>query len=181
MKFFSKNELLGILIIFIVLAGISAPNFVASWQRSRDATRKDDLFYVMKLLEAYTEPGRKFPLSSSDGRIIACFKTGEEAKYDNKGNIVNFIPCEWGQDSFMGKLPIDPQGAKGVAYFYISDGDRYQIYGSLERSDQDEYDTKVVKRNIICGNRVCNFGRGYSNTPVDISIEEFEAQTNAKK
>jgi hypothetical protein len=78
-------------------------------------------------------------------------------------------------------LPNDPQEDRGLTYFYVSNGKRYQVFASLERTDQDEYDPKVLARNINCGVRTCNFGRSYSETPLDISIEEYENEMDAKQ
>jgi len=71
-------------------------------------------------------------------------------------------------------LPNDPQWDRGISYLYLTNGHTFQLYGSLELTDQDEYDEKVVSRNLACGIRICNFGRSYGNTPLDKSIEEYE-------
>jgi len=39
---------------------------------------------------------------------------------------------------------------------------------------------KIVKRNISCGVKVCNYGRSYSTTPLDKSLEEYENEIRAK-
>lgn len=181
MKPFSKFELISIGIILFVLFIISVPNFAVAWQRSRDVTRKDDLGFMLKALDSFKNNSNSFPLSTDDGEIIACFRDGEDPEYDDMGNIINFVPCRWGEVSFLGALPNDPQEDKGMTYFYISNGRRYQIFGSLERTDQDEYDPKVVARKISCGARICNFGRAYSNTPLDKSLKEYENEIDAKK
>lgn len=180
MKFFEKKEALAIGVILLALFLVSAPNFSIAWQRSRDVTRKDDLGYMVKVLDTYKNNANTFPLSTADGNIIACLKDGEKAEVDDMGNIVNFIPCRWGQTSYLGELPNDPQEDKGATYVYISNGKRYQIYAALERTDQDEYDPKVLARGIKCGIRICNFGRAYSVTPLDKSIEEYENEMDAK-
>lgn len=77
-------------------------------------------------------------------------------------------------------LPNDPQWDRGVAYLYLTNGRTFQLYGSLEIIDQDEYDEKVVSRNLACGIRICNFGRAYGNTQLDKSIEEYENEINEK-
>lgn len=109
-----------------------------------------------------------------------------------RGNLlIDFIPCEWGKDglfdpvdasrpAYINPLPDDPQEALGLTYIYVSNGKRYQIFGSLEDNSQAEYDKKIVARNISCGTRICNFGRGYAKTPLNISIEEYENQLQSK-
>jgi hypothetical protein len=99
---------------------------------------------MVKALDSYKNSANTFPLSTDTGKIIACFKDNEEARYDDMGNIVNFVPCSWGEVSFIGDLPNDPQEDRGLTYFYVSNGKRYQVFASLERTDQDEYDPKVL-------------------------------------
>ena len=186
MRFFNKEELIAILIIFGVLTAVSVPNFSLSIKRARDASRKDDMGSLQAALNSYFNDFGEFPKSTSDGKIIGCKAPGSVVKKDAQGKLlVDYHPCEWGKDSllnpvddsrqpYISPLPDDPQRALGLTYFYISDGLRYQIYGSLEDTSQDEYDKKIVARGISCGKRICNFGRGYGRTPLNISIEEYE-------
>jgi len=188
MNKFSKNELIGITVIFLVLVAISVPNFVLSLRRARDQVRKDDMGALVSHLDTYFEDFGIFPPSSPDGRIMACKKPGDKVTKDKDGRlIVNFIPCNWGIDAladvtqdngkvYMSVLPQDPNYKYGAAYRYISDGVRYQIFVSLEGKDEPEYDPKIIARNLVCGNLVCNAGRAYGSTPTDISLEEYEAQ-----
>lgn len=173
---FSKSEIISLFVIFLILIAISIPNFVVSLRRARDQVRKDDLGGLVPALGLYHEDFGIFPLSSSDGRIVACKKSGNL--------VVNYIPCNWGVDAFdayMPLLPRDPDYQKGAGYRYISDGSRFQIYVSLENNDDPEYDPKIIARNLMCGNLICNAGRGYGRTPTNISLEEYEAQLLPKK
>jgi len=177
MKPFTKNEIIMTLSIFVILLAIAIPNFALSIKRGRDTTRKNDFGSLVNTLDSFQAVNASFPLSSSDGRIVACLSPGEEPEVDSFGNIINFIPCDWGiQTPYLGNLPNDPQKNLGLKYVYISNGNRYQIYGSLEDGGQDEYDEKIIRRGISCGVRVCNYGRSYGRTPLDISIEEYELQ-----
>lgn len=184
MKKFSKSETIGIAIIFVVLIVISVPNFIASLKRSRDQVRKDDMGALVPALSVYHTDNGDFPLSSPDGRIVACIKPGDVGTKDKTGRTVfNYIPCNWGVDAFgtyIPRLPRDPDFKKGAGYRYISDGSRYQIYVSLESPDDAEYDPKIIARNLICGNLVCNAGRAYGRTPTDISIEQYELEIMKK-
>ncbi len=186
MRFFKKEEVIAILVIFGVLVAVSIPNFSLSIKRARDASRKDDMGSLQAALNSYFKDFGEFPGSTSDGRIVGCKAPGSVVKKDAQGKlIVDFIPCEWGKDgladptdgsrpAYISPIPNDPQAATGLKYFYISDGSRYQIYGSLEDTTQDEYDKKIVARGISCGVRICNFGRSYGRTPLNISIEQYE-------
>ncbi len=188
MKPFTRSELTSILVIFAVLAVISIPNFVVSLRRARDQTRKDDLGSLVYALDSYYEDFGEFPPAAPGGRIMACKKPGDKAVKNEKGKfVVNITPCDWGKDSladlseesgkvYMKILPRDPQFDKGVTYIYFSNKARYQIYASLEVENQPENDPKVVARKISCGTRICNLGRSFEQTPVDISIEQYEQQ-----
>lgn len=166
MKPFTKIELLNLGIIFVILIILSVPNFILSIKRSRDVTRKNDLGEIMNVLDVYLDRYREFP-ASSDGKIVACAE-------GNIDQYTVFTSCEWGGPSPFGTLPSDPQKNMGASYIYLSNGKHYQVLGALEVTGDDEFREDVVKRNIGCGTRQCNFGRGYSNTPLDISLEEYE-------
>lgn len=183
MKPFKKSEIIALLVIFLVLAAVSVPNFVASLRRARDQTRRDDLGAVNHALDEYlADFNNSIPLGSSDDRIIDCLKPGDKpVKNKSGGWSYTPVPCEWGKDSFtnlitgrvyLSILPIDPNYKSGAAYLYLSDGDRYQIYAAMEGKDEPEVDPKIIARNLICGNKICNIGRAY-NVPSDISIEEY--------
>ena len=186
---FTKKEFIALVIVILALIGVSTPNFAASIKRARDQVRRDDMGTLQKALSVYFEDFNSFPKSTPDGKIIACKNPGSPVTVDNKGRfLIDLIPCEWGKDSiidltpgggkvYLAKLPGDPDSDKGVRYVYFSDGNRYQIYTSFEITSQAEYDPVVVARNINCGNRICNVGRGV-NVPIDRSIEQYVKETN---
>lgn len=182
MKFFSKKELVAIIIILTVIAAASLSNFRISLRRARDTQRKNDIGTLTDALVRYGGDFGSFPISR-DGKIVAC--KGPETKIDKKGRITNLVPCEWGKDSladisdpsypaYISTLPADPQNEMGLRYMYFSNGRRFQLYASLEGADEAEYDGKILARKISCGSRICNFGLAYANTPLDKSIEEYE-------
>lgn len=192
MKKFSRQELWGVSLIFLLLFIVSIPNFIVSLRRARDQVRKDDMGALLHSLDAYFADFGIFPPASPDGRIMACKKPGDVVTKNKDGRlVVNFIPCDWSVDGisdvtqnngkvYMPLLPRDPNFKKGPSYRYISNGSRFQIYVSLEGEDNDEFDAKIIARNLVCGNVVCNAGRASSNTPTDISVEEYEASLLGK-
>lgn len=182
MNHFSKSELKAILIIFVFLFIISTPNFIVSLRRARDAQRKADIGGIQDALLRYQADFGAFPLSI-DGKIAAC----EPVTFKEAAGIKTpvFSACEWGKSSladlsdssyppYMKLIPDDPESSKGRSYCYFSNGSRFQIYGSLEGKSEDEYDENIVKRNIPCGSKICNFGKGSGKIPLNISIEEYE-------
>lgn len=184
MKFFSKQEIIGVGIILVVLSVISFFNFRISLARARDAQRKNDLGLLTDVLSAFSSDFGYFPLSSEDGKILAC--KGPNTTYDKVKKVwLNLIACEWGVDTirdlsdtakepYIKNLPLDPKSKDGYSYLYLSNGRRFQLYAALERKDQDEYDLKIVQRNLKCGNQICSFGKSYGSTPLDKSIQEYE-------
>lgn len=182
MNFFSKEEIRAIGIIFGLLIVFSAPNFLVSLRRARDAQRKADIGSVYEALNKYQTDFGTFPLSV-EGKIAAC-APAKVIKQEPK-NIIVFSPCNWGQDSlrdladpdyppYLKNIPADPLTKDGFAYYYLANGSRYQIYGALEGKTEAEYDPKIVARNLPCGAKICNFGKAYGRTPLDKSIEKYE-------
>jgi hypothetical protein len=183
MKIFRRNEILGIGIILLALVIITFFNFRISLRRTRDTQRKEALGIMVDGLVLYKKQFGFFPLSSDDGKMLAC--KGPETQINHlTRKITNFVACEWGKDSlanlfdpnyplFLKVIPNDPTADKGFSYYYASNGKRFQIYGSLEGSDEDEYDPKIMSRGLKCGSQICNFGQAY-DTALDKSIQEYE-------
>lgn len=177
------------LVILAVIIAFSCPNFIVSVRRARDAQRKADVGSIYSALNEFQSDFGSFPLSKG-GKIAFCSPVvkKEAVELSNKGSSISdfdYSVCEWGKDSisdlsdpsflpYLKIIPQDPYYSKGRGYYYFSNGNRYQIYGSLESKAEDEYDEAIIKRNLPCGNAICNFGKAYSNTPLDISIEEYE-------
>ena len=177
------------MVILLALVIVSYPNFQISLRRARDAQRKNDIGILANGLAKFADDFGSYPLSSPDGKILACnpliSQVGKQVKVD-------FDPCEWGKDalgdpfgnttsSYIANLPFDPKASEGLAYFYISNGKRFQIYAHLEGKDEAENDPKIAFRNIICGNKICNFGRASGDTPLDKSLEEYENELLKEK
>lgn len=190
LKPFKKQEIFGLILIFIVLIVISVPNFVLSLKRARDNTRKGDLGTLVYGLGEFQKDLLTYPLSNNNGEIMACIAPGDNLKTDEKGRIIiDFIACKWGQDglfdprdsgAYISVLPNDPTSLKGSGYLYISNGKHFQVYAALESTDDDQYDETILKRNLMCGNRICNTGRSDGSTPLNISIEEYEESIHTR-
>jgi hypothetical protein len=187
----NKVETFGILLILAVIFVVSFFNFKVALRRSRDVQRKNDLSTLQNGLNNYLHDFGVFPMSSDNGEIVAC--KGEETVWDEKYKVwLNLVPCVWGKDAladfsdptypaYIPLLPRDPQYSQGGNYLYISNGNRYQIFIYLEgEADEAEYDPIIVARNLSCGNRICNYGEAYSQTPLDKTLQEYENELEAK-
>ena len=189
MKFFTKQERLVVAGILLLIIVVSLPNFVVAIARARNSQRKNDLGTLKNGLTSFQKDLRAFPLSSQDGRIMACSPTLKEVL----GEItIEYKPCDWGKDAlademdpefpaYIPTLPQDPKVSEGASYLYFSNGGRFQIYAYLEVGDDDEFNPKVVARGLMCGTKVCSFGVASSDTPLDKSIEEYENELLEKQ
>lgn len=194
MKPFSKSEIIGVSLIFLVVGTITLSGLVTSLRRARDAQRMNDIGAISDALDVFREEYGFLP-ESENGKIKACKgsnfdQVSEELKalpqFDRKLFFSGLRACEWGVDRFadvaddtrkpyLSPLPRDPRSKSGRTYTYLSNTNRYQIFASLEgREEEDSYNPKVVTRNISCGDTICNVGKGFMNTPLDKSIEEYE-------
>ena len=189
MKFFSKEEVIGISLILGFIAVVSFPNFKISLRRARDAQRKNDIGELAQGLYNFANSFGSFPLSEN-GKIMAC----NPKIFENDRGLteVTFESCDWEKDAlkdplnpdsppYLNNLPGDPKAKQGYSYYYLSSGENFQIYASLEGNDEDEFDEKITARKLSCGIAVCNFGRSSGATPLDKSIEEYENELLEKK
>jgi len=202
MKFFSKNETKAVAIILGLIIIASLFNFRIALRKSRDAQRREDLGTIYNALGTYQSQFGFFPLGSADGKIKACKpenfselleKFSKGVEFDTQGYLESLFACDWGASKltdlgdvfanpYLENIPQDPRTKDGISYFYISNGRRYQIYAYLEGEvDEIGYDASIVRRNLPCGNHICNFGRAFSTTPLDKSLEEYENELLKEK
>lgn len=179
----SKFELNIVIVILFGLFLASGFNINGALKKSRDAQRKGDIRAIYDALWAYKRDFGFFPLSSEDGKILACLDKNETKLKFDENNSPIFYPCEYGVDSlkdvtdnnyapYLETIPKDPNSNKN--YFYIATHEKFQILASLEGEYEDEYDSWILARSINCGLEFCNFGRSDGETPLDISIDQFE-------
>lgn len=157
---FTKYESKIISLIFLFLIFVMSINLIASLRKSRDVTRKNDMGALQEAISIYHQKYRVFPLSTNSGRIIGCFEGGPDVDKITKYPM-NAIPCEWDKSSFENiiLMPKDPKFSQGRSYLYISDGEKYELYVSLEGKKEAEYSKTVFEKNLQCGNKICNYGR----------------------
>jgi len=172
----NRSEVIILLSIFTFLIFTIAANIVVSKRRGRDNNRKTDATSVQGALDTYLQKYKQFP-ESKDGMIVGC--KGENTYFDDKDQIYKELEvCRWGKDGFedLRSLPQDPLADKGRSYYFVSNTKTYQFFVSLEGKDEAEYTEDIVKRNLPCGSVVCNFGKSYGATPLNVALEEFQAE-----
>ncbi len=133
---FTMVELLIVMVVIGLLAGLLLTNFAGARQRSRDSARKYDLNQLKSALRLYYNDYQAYPLNGGSGnaQIMGCGATGTSA-------------CTWGNTfsagsgptQYMQQMPIDPLDSGSYVYSYtqISD-DEFELEATLENnSDQD--------------------------------------------
>ncbi len=169
-KGMTRTEVLFVASVLLITWTFALFNFREAEIKARDVQRKNDLKHIAAALNDYRGSVRGYPISS-DGKILAC------------GDSFN-NPCLWGQNPivdpqdpqkpYINPLPQDPSAASGYDYTYLSDGRAFQLYASLERKSDDEYNESIVKRSLLCGKKICNFGVGSSqDLPLDRDLESL--------
>lgn len=200
MKTFSRSEIIGVSIIFLIVFIITLKGLVVSERRARDAQRRGDLAALYNALYDYQKEFGFFP-PSDNGKIKACrgdnFNDVEEklkdlGYFDHNIYFQGLRGCEWGKDSlrdisdlshpaYIQTIPSDPGTGAGISYIYLSNLNRFQIYSYLEGgSDEDGYDLGIIKRSLNCGSKTCSYGKAYQETPLDRSIEIYEQELQEK-
>lgn len=175
----TKAEFICVVAILLSVTLATFVNLQLAARRARDGQRKSDLRSVSDAINKYINDFAFAP-RSQNGQIMACGDTTRAKDAD-----FTFSPCQWGKDAivdlndssypaYIARLPLDPQKSHGVDYLYISDGGQYQLYASLENSQEAEFDPKIVARNLKCGTRICNFGLASGKTRLDVSLEEMQ-------
>jgi type II secretory pathway pseudopilin PulG len=192
MKYFKTHELVIVLAVLSTIGIFSIYNLRIAQRRARDFQRKDDISNLANALFYYREDLGFYPPSSPDGKIIACH-TDEQLLEDSDELTSKFIlsnesmfrQCQYGYDSieetfkhnpktYIKIIPGDPKTIEGYSYRYVSTDDSFQLFASLESDRQDEFDSKIKSRSLICGIGICNFGKSSPGTPLDKSLEEYE-------
>ncbi|OGM28870.1 hypothetical protein A2801_02825 [Candidatus Woesebacteria bacterium RIFCSPHIGHO2_01_FULL_41_10] len=181
MKLFglTRGEALTIVVTLLAVGAATYFNLQISFQRARDTQRKNDIRTLHTALTQYQIDFASFP-QSRDGNIFAC--ASDEL---NEEGLPKYRVCAWRDDTFrdifdlsyppyLQSLPADPLEKKGGEYLYISTGRHFQVFTALEGSDEPEYNPIIAARGLSCGNKICNYGLGDGNTPLDKTIEEYE-------
>lgn len=182
----NRKEFGFIFITLLVVILATYLNLLTSFLRARDSQRKGDIRAIANALDAYQIDIASFP-ASSNGKIVACLAGVDESGIPQRKE------CQWGVDGlrdifyedanypdYIKTLPSDPHTKDGASYLYLSNGRHYQIFTSLEGEDEAEYNPEIVARNLPCGTKVCNYGLSDKDTPLAISVEEYENELRAK-
>jgi type II secretion system protein G len=154
---FTLIELLSVIAIVGILAVglVTVINPLEQVAKGRDTKRKADLAMVQKALEVYYSDNGAYP-SSANGQMVNA----------------SGVRIGWGTNGFQPYLPLLPaDGTSGRSYAYLSTGQSYWLYASLQRGGKDpsacNAPNNTVCQNatgVSCGNGICNYGVSSPNT-----------------
>jgi len=144
-KGFSLIELMIVIAILAILAGMITGNFINSLKKGRDTERKGDLHQIQSALEFYYHDYQAYPTP------------------DSAHGLPFGSALEKGTTTYMKKLPQDP--ASEYSYYYHSDADGsfYALYSIIE-NNQDAGDrvSQNGYENTDCSedgtNTLCKYG-----------------------
>lgn len=173
---FTLMEIMIVIAIIGILATMIIGAFLASQKKGRDVRRKGDLAQLTKALDMYNSDQGSYPPAGVGGVIHGCgtLDTTVNPPLPSKD-------CLWGQAwtlivngntvTYEIQLPSDTQS--GRQYYYASDGTYYQLYASLENTDDMQIPTNPATKALqtytgtICVGSVansCNYGIASTNT-----------------
>lgn len=120
---FTLIELIIVIGILAILAlfVLTIVNPLQQFQKANDTRRKEDLAQVQRGLEQYYQDNGAYPTGTADYQL-----TNPE-----------LTPIPWGSSwsPYMNVVPKDPDNNR--SYKYVSTGQKYWIYASLERGGID--------------------------------------------
>lgn len=166
---FTLLEFLGVLVIISIVIAAMLWNFQTSKVKARNEQRKANARSIVYGVQAYKEDFGVFP-RSKDGKLFAC------------GSAEKLTACEYGRDKlldlrdsnhspYLDPIPYDPNQGQGIFMYYVSSSVDFQVYAHLENNDDPEYSEEVEKFNILCGQKICNYGITIGAKPVKEKLE----------
>ena len=116
---FSLIELLTVIAIIGILAGVVTVNVSSARSKARDAKRQADLNSVSAALEMYYAKNKTYPTTASGW------------SWSSSLGVIQ---------SYISTVPTDPQSSDptyGKGYVYCSDGSKYVLDATLEKGTSD--------------------------------------------
>lgn len=118
-------ELMIIIVILGVLAGLISGNYISALKKGRDAKRKSDLVQIKNALEMYYEDQRTYPDFDifTAPNLKLCQTIADET-------------CPSGEKVYMQNIPDDPLGDRDYKYVQDPALGTFFLYACLENKEQ---------------------------------------------
>lgn len=163
---FTLLEVLIAMAIVGILAGVGFTAYSVSFNKARDATRKNDLSVISRALEAYQSDFGVYPADQLE-RIAGCGNS-------NPGDQIDGTElCSWGGSWFLdnGKiyLRVIPRDLRDDYYFVYkasTDQKKYQLFAHLVNTNDPDIDNTLT---AVCSNlgTLCNYGVASPNATIN--------------
>lgn len=162
---FTLIEIMVAVAIMGILASIGLGSYISSLSKGRDSQRKQDLAQIQKALSAYQNDFQSYPGCSTNLKIVGCGDGTEECDWgDSFSRDIDVGGGETETKTYMSRLPSDP--SSDASYVYISDGDQYQLFATLENGNDPDYQSGGYG-SLNCGSVDCYYGLPSPNTNLD--------------
>lgn len=137
---FTLIELIIVIAIIGIMAGLLLPNFMAARTRARDGALKADLKNLKTALQLYYTDYQQFPLSAGANTDIAgCGAAGTSSCGASSGNAF-----EAGGNSYMKKFP------DSFRYYENTTDDTYVLKVTLENASDEDITKSQSKCSSDC-------------------------------
>lgn len=142
---FTLLELIIIMVILGVLAGLISGNLLNSLKKGRDSQRKSDLAQVKNALELFYEDMGEYPKFAITW----------------EGKLCQTSACGANEKVYMYKLPKDPKNPT-LSYSYNTDanGTYYRLYSCLENPEQVLNTVSTNNGSFTCAGYNCKDSTG---------------------
>ncbi len=131
---FTLIELMLVMGIVMILSVVGIGTYMQATVKSRDTQRKSDLNQLSKAVEAFYNDVGRYPISDSQSKMYCVSKSGSTVTNTSCGSKLYALVD--GTNIEYITIPSDPTVDR--KYIYVSDGQTYAIYSSLENvNDKD--------------------------------------------